>query len=71
MEHFYRAFESRLTRAFTVSKHRLKGQMSLPRFEPSGNMASTFRHTDVEATSSRRIDVNMKSFRRFMPAGKP
>ena len=35
---------------------------------PSMHVASKWRHSDVDATSSRRIDVNAKSFQRCVPA---
>ena len=36
---------------------------------PSGHMTSKWRHTNVDATSWRRIDVDMTSFWRHVPAG--
>ena len=41
----------------------------LRKHDPNGHMTSMRRLIDVDATSSRRIDVNSTSLRRHVPAG--
>ena len=58
-QHVWSLAKTKLKSSQTASFHRL----------PIGLIVPKWRRIDVDATSSRRIDVNTTSFLRHVPAG--